>query len=236
MTKQRISINRYSSIAAAALFTGALAASSGSAAASTMSRNNQASATMHSEHMQSGHGQAAADLRVGLNNLVREHVSVSLDVTRSIAGNAPESKINGAIEAQYANSDALSAAVGSVYGGEAQSQFSDLFREHIAESNAYAVAVADNDQQAKQAAVMELQEYLNDIAMFFSGAIPGLQTQDVYGLLNEHEELINKSTEAYKAGDFVQSYQLEREALKQASRIADTLASAIIASQPATFQ
>lgn len=236
MTKQRKPIIRYGSLAAATLFTGAIAASGGSAAAATAHHDSQAPNMMHANTMQSGHNQASADLRVSLNNLIREHVSVSLDVTRSIAGNAPESKINGAIEAQYANSDALSAAVGSVYGGEAQSQFSELFREHITESNAYAMAVANNDQQAKQAAIMELQEYLNDIAMFFSSAIPGLQTQDVYGLLNEHEELINKSTEAYKAGDFVQSYQMEREALKQASRIADTLASAIIASQPAKFQ
>lgn len=182
----------------------------------------------------SGHSQAATDLRVGLNNLLAEHVTSSLNVTRAIASQAPQRNIDGAVEAQYANADALAAAVGSVYGGEAQAQFAGLFREHIVASNQYAMAVAVGDEAGKQAANAELREYLNELSSFFSSAT-GLPMQDVYGLLNEHEELINKSTDAYKAGDYVQSYQMEREALKQVGRIADALTGGIVMSLPERF-
>jgi hypothetical protein len=210
--------------------------SGGTAVASTM---NHEAGTMHASQSQMTHPQstqAATDLRVGLNNLLGEHVTSSLHVTRSIAGGAPQHKIDAAMATQYANSDALSAAVGSVYGAEAQAQFSEMFREHIDESNKYAMEVAAGNQAGKDAALMELQEYLNELSSFFSTAIPGLPAQDVYALLNEHEDLINKSTEAYKAGDFVQSYQLEHQALVQVGTIADALAKGIIATQPAKFQ
>ncbi len=233
-------VNKFMVMAAIATVSGAGVLLSGASVGATQDPHTQSSTSQHSmSQSQTGHAgqsQAAIDLRVGMNNLLREHVSTSLNVTRSVAGHAPQAQIDGAIAAQYANSDALSGAVGSVYGGEAQAQFSSLFREHIVTSNMYAAAVADGDEEAKQMANVELREYLHDIAAFFSGAIPGLQEQDVYGLLNEHEELINKSTDAFKAGDYVQSYQLEREALKQISRAADILSNGIIATQPAKFQ
>ena len=58
-----------------------------------------------------------ADLRVGLNNLLREHVSSSLVVTRNIVDGASASKIEGAKAAQTAN------AVAIVYRQEASNAF-----------------------------------------------------------------------------------------------------------------
>jgi hypothetical protein len=179
--------------------------------------------------------QAAIDLRVGLNNLLAEHVTTNLTVNRSIADGASDAEIEGGMQGQLANSDALSAAVGSIYGADAQAQFSEMFREHIVESNAYAMAVADGDESAKEAATAELQEYLEELATFFSTAIPGLPQEDVYALLNEHEELINASTEAFKAGDYNLSYQLEHDALTQVATIADALAAGIVRTQPDSF-
>jgi exosome complex RNA-binding protein Csl4 len=231
-------LKKYSVMMPATLLVGVVGLTSGYVPGVSAGRALASDASMMTEPMHAEHkkkSQAAMDLRVGMNNLLREHVSTSLDVTRGLADQAPQAQIDGAMAAQYANADALAAAVGSVYGGAAQAQFSELFKEHITESNAYAQAVGNGDPVAKEAARVELQEYLTEIAAFFSGAIPGLQAQDVYGMLNEHEELINKSTEAYKAGDFVASYQLEREALKQISMAADALSSGIIATQPDKF-
>lgn len=237
MHSPAINKKRTITAAVAAVAGTALATSGGTAFAMTTESQTQTTSTMpHTQSaMQHGQSQAAVDLRVTMNNLLREHVSSSLDVTRGLAGGADQRKIDGAKEAQYANADALAAAVGSIYGGAAQAQFSELFREHIVESNKYAAAVGMGDDAAKQAAATELRVYLDDIATFFSTAIPGLPKQDVYGLLNEHEELINKATDAYKAGDYVQSFQMEREALKQVSRAADALSSGIIATQPNKF-
>lgn len=209
-------------------------AGGGAAYATTMSSDPATDAAMHTQNAAHGQSQAATDLRVTMNNLLRQHVTSNINVNRAIIdGN--ERMINAATESEYLNSDDLSAAVGSIYGGEAQAQFSTLFREHLVESNAYAMAAMQGDQAAKDAAIVELQDYLHDLSDFFSAAIPGLPAQDVYNLLNLHEELVNKATNAYQAGDYVQSYQMEREALKQVSTIADALSSGIVATQPAKF-
>lgn len=223
-------------MAAAAVVGGASVISGvGSVNASAMEATHAPAMSDHAP--MAGHVSSAADgLRVTMNNLLREHVTTSLTATRAIERGASQPEMDAAFAAQYANSDALSAAVGSVYGGAAQEHFSYLFAGHIAKSNAYAMALAHGDDSGKQAALQELHTYLYEIADFFSGAIPGLQSQDVYGMLNEHEELINKSTDAYKAGDFVQSFQLEREALKQISMAADALSSGIISTQPTLFK
>lgn len=179
--------------------------------------------------------QAAIDLRVGLNNLLREHVSTNIAVNRSIALGASHEEIAAGMEYQLMNSDSIAAAVGSVYGAEAEAQFSEMFREHIVESNNYAMAVAAGDEAAKELANAELQEYLVEIATFFSTAIPVLPYEAVYALLSEHENLINQSTEAFKYGDYSGSYHLEAQALTQVSGIADALASGIVATQPDKF-
>lgn len=187
------------------------------------------------KHESDQQSQAAVDLRVGLNNLLAEHVTTNLNVNRSIAGGASTAEIEAGMQAQVVNSEAIAAAVGSIYGPEAQAQFYAMFQEHIDESNRYAQAVAAGDESARIAANEELQEYLREIATFFSTAIPVLAYDDVYALLNQHEELINSSTEAFKAGDFERSYHLEHEALKQVAMIADALAAGIVATQPDKF-
>lgn len=230
-------IKKRGMITAAAMIMGLVVAGTGAGNAMAMQAPASAADSSQTAPMTGNqNSQAAVEFKVALNGLLREHVSSSLNVTRSIVGGASERQINGAIEAQYANSDALAAAVGSVYGGGAQAQFSELFREHIVESNKYAMAVAAGDRTAADAANMELKEYLADISNFFVGAIPGLKYNEVYGFLNEHEELINKSTDAFKAGDFVQSYQMEREALKQVSIASNALSTGIVATQPNLFK
>ncbi|HEX8182449.1 MAG TPA: hypothetical protein VF575_02495 [Candidatus Saccharimonadales bacterium] len=255
MQKQLALPNIKTSLVAAAITVSAMAMMSGNASATSMPTsehhgNSHVAMASHEDkkthenkmkHENKDHGnkhqqsQAAIDLRVGLNNLLAEHVTTNLTVNRSIAGGASSAQIEAGMQAQLANSDALSAAVGSVYGAEAQAQFSEMFREHIVESNAYAQAVAAGDESAKAAANAELQEYLHELSTFFSTAIPGLPQEDVYSLLNQHEELINASTEAFKAGDYHQSYKLEHDALVQVATIADALADGIVRTQPDLF-
>lgn len=176
----------------------------------------------------------SSDLRVGLNNLLREHVSVSLAVTRDIVDGSTHLEASKA--AQTANAVDVAKAVGSVYGEEAQAKITPMFVDHIEQSNNYAAAVAAGDQMAKDAAVVELKEYLEDIAGFFSGAISTLPKDAVYGLLETHENLLNESIDAYKAGDYQKSYDLERQALAQAGSIGDALAKGIVETQPDMFK
>ncbi len=204
-------------------------------------KRNQAEAK-HQESIKHGENnkhdsqsQAAVDLRVGLNGLLREHVTTNLSTNRSIVSDAPQKQIDAGMKAEMANTEGLAKAVGSIYGKEAQAQFLTLFNEHIVESNAIAQAVAAGDMDAKAEATVELEEYLGDITTFFSTAIPVLPYDAVYELLSEHEKLINESTEAFSKGDYEASYALEAKALVQVSTIADALASGIVTTQPDKF-
>ena len=179
---------------------------------------------------------AATDLRKALNSLLRDHVTTNLTVNRAIVSGASEATINQAELAQFANTASLAAAIESIYGAPAAAQFSEMFNEHIAESNNFARAAAAGDEAAKALALVELQEYLAEITTFFTTAIPVLPYNAVYGLLLEHETLINQSTEALINGNFGQSKKFEQQALRQISVIADALASGIVATQPTLFQ
>ncbi|HET8884457.1 MAG TPA: hypothetical protein VFM68_03225 [Candidatus Saccharimonadales bacterium] len=210
----------------------AVGGTAGYAIGMNMEANGSTSNTDTSQQ-QAATATKAADLRVGLNNLLREHVSVSLDVTRDIVDDSPDLAASKA--AQAANAGDIAAAVGSIYGEEAQAQITELFVDHIEQSNAYAAAVEAGDEAAQEAALVELREYLTDIAAFFSGAIEGLPQDTVYALLEEHETLLNDSVTAYAAGDFARSYELEREALTQVSSIGDALAKGIVNTKPDMF-
>lgn len=200
------------------------------ASATTMKDTQTTSMTQTVETPATG-----TELRVTLNNLLREHVSSSVEVTRAIVSDAPQNELDGALAAQTANAGDIAAAVGSIYGQEAQDQITTQFVEHIVASNDYARAVAAGDENAKMMAQQELDEYLTKISAFFSGAIPTLPQEAVFDLLSEHESLINQSVEAYAAANFERSYELEREALMQVDGIAEALANGIVETQPDKF-
>ncbi len=223
--------SKKSYLAAAAITVMSFSLIGGVASASPMHDKNTPAQAM----AQNKESQAATNLRVTLNQLLQDHVTTNLTVNRNIAAGASEAEINAGIQAQIANSDSLSAAIASIYGEAAGAQFSEMFLEHIEESNNFAKAVAAGDEGAKLAANEELMEYLEEIATFFTTAIPVLPYDAVYGLLLEHEGLINQSTEAFDSKNFGQSKKIEQQALRQVSVIADALASGIIATQPDKF-
>ena len=179
---------------------------------------------------------AAKDLRVALASLLQEHVTTNLAVNRAIATGASQAQVDSLNQGQIANANSLSAAIGSIYGDAAAAQFSELFLEHIEESNSYAAAVAAGDEQAKALANEELKEYLTDIANFFSGAIPTLPAKAVYDLLLEHETLMNQATEALVNKNFGQSKKIEQQALRQITGVANALSAGIVETQPQLFQ
>ncbi len=205
----------------------------GGASATAMQSNG--STSNKSATVASKESKAATDFRKALNSLLQDHVTTNLDVNRAIVSGASDAEIDAIEQAQLENTASLAAAIESIYGTAAAETFTDLFNEHIEESNNIAQAIADGDVDAKAEAIIELEEYLVDITNFFVGAIPVLPYDAVFSLLEEHEMLINKSTEAMTTKNFGQSKKLEQQALRQISVIADALASGIIQTQPAKF-
>jgi hypothetical protein len=176
-----------------------------------------------------------ADLRVGMNNLLREHVTTSLAVTRNIVDGASVAKIDGAKAAQTANAVAIATTVGDVYGKDAQDAITTPFVEHITQSNNYAQAVADGDMAMQQTSLTALRAELRKVATVFNSVIPSVPTDALYDALSAHEDLLNQAAVEYKAGNFTKAYELENEALVQISGGAEVLATGIVASKPDMF-
>lgn len=179
---------------------------------------------------------ASAKLRVDLNNLLREHVSTSLTVTRNIADGSSEAKLDGAKAAQTANAVAIATAVGSIYGKDAQDAITTPFVEHIVQSNNYAVAVKDGNMAAQETSLAALRVQLRNVADVFNIAIPSLSSDSLYEALSAHEDLLNKAAVEYQNGNYEKAYELENEALVQISGGADVLTTGIIESKPEMFK
>jgi uncharacterized protein HemX len=176
-----------------------------------------------------------ADLRVAMNNMLREHVTSSLVVTRNIVDGASQQKIDGAKAAQTANAVAIATAVGGIYGKDAQDAITTPFVEHIAQSNNYAQAVADGDTMAQATALTALRAELRKVATVFNSVIPSVPTDTLYEALSAHEDLLNQAAVEYKAGNFEKAYQLENDALVQISGGAEALSGGIVKSKPDMF-
>lgn len=206
----------------------------GALAGATLSMKNESNETQMSTTTMSADS-SAAKLRVDMNNLLREHVSSSLTVTRNIADGASEEKLAGAKAAQTANAVAIATAVGSIYGQEAQDAITPPFVEHIAQSNNYAAAVKSGDMPAQEAALTALRAELRKVATIFNSVIPSVPTDTLYDALSAHEDLLNQAAVEYQNGNFEKAYELENEALVQISGGADALTTGIIAAKPDMF-
>jgi len=176
----------------------------------------------------------AAGLRALLNNLESEHVDLASAATRAgFDGNANFAAAAGALGK---NTDDLSAAVGSVYGEEAGAQFKEIWASHIGFFVDYTVAAKGGDQAGMDKAVQNLNGYVEAISTFLSGANPNLPKEAVATLVGEHVGLLKEAVDKHGAGDYAASYDAQSRARTQiTTKIADTLAGAIVKQKPEAF-
>lgn len=175
----------------------------------------------------------AANLRVLLNGIQKEHVSLAAAATR--AGFDGDPHFQAAAVSLDENSRELAAAVGSVYGEEAEARFYEIWNSHIGFFVDYTVAAKGGDQAGMNEAVENLGGYVEAISTFLSEANPNLPKEAVAQLVGEHVGLLKDAVDNYGAGDFEASYAKEREARKQIGTIADTLSGAIVKQNPDKF-
>ena len=178
----------------------------------------------------------AAELRVGLNTLLQEHVYLAGIATGTGLTAGPESKrFAAAAETLDANSVALSEAVASVYGEDGGVAFLELWRAHIVMFVDYTLAVAGGDEQEKERALAELDGYRDDFGAFIESATEGGLSKDaVAAELEMHVDSLTAAIDAQAAGD-AQAFTLLREAASHMPMTADVLAGAIVTQFPEDF-
>lgn len=175
----------------------------------------------------------AANLRVALNSLEAQHVDLASAAVR--AGFDGSSAFPAAGKALDDNSVALSKAVASVYGDAAGTKFLEIWRSHITFFVNYTVAAKTGDKAGMDKAVSDLNGYVSAVSDLLGGAT-GLPKDAVASLVSEHVGLLKKAVDTYGAGDFAGSYAAQQEARDQiTTKIADTLAGAIVKQSPAKF-
>jgi hypothetical protein len=178
--------------------------------------------------------QSAADLRVGLNHTLAEHVWLAAATTEAaLGGRAGEFK--DAAGALDANSVALSRAIGSVYGADAEAAFLALWRKHIGFFVDYTNGVAKKDTAMQEKAVKDLIGYADDFGAFLSSANPNLPKDVVAGLVRDHVVGLKAVVDAQAKGAWSTAYTKLREAAAHMQMIADPLAGAITKQFPEKF-
>ena len=176
----------------------------------------------------------SAGLRALLNNLESEHVDLASAATR--AGFDGDASFAATAAALGKNTDNLSAAIGSVYGEEAGAKFKEIWASHIGFFVDYTVAAKKGDKAGMDMAVKNLNGYVEAISTFLSGANPNLPKDAVAQLVTEHVGLLKEAVDKHGAGDFAASYDAQSRARVQiTTKIADTLAGAIVKQSPEKF-
>lgn len=179
-------------------------------------------------------GTKAAALRAGLNNLFQEHVYLAAAATGA-ALDGRDGEFKAAAAALDQNSVAISKAIGSVYGMDAERAFLPLWRRHIGFVVDYTVGVATKDKAKADKAVGELIAYTEDFGAFLASANPNLPKSVVAGLVKHHVTTLKDVIDAQASKDPARTYTALRAAAGHMSMIADPLAEAIVKQFPDKF-
>jgi hypothetical protein len=176
----------------------------------------------------------AAALKSTLNTLFQEHVYLAAAATGAALGGR-EAEFKAAAGALDQNSVAISRAVGSVYGTDAEQAFLPLWRRHIGFAVDYTVGVASNDKGKQDKAVGDLIAYTKDFGAFLNAANPNLPTKVVADLVQHHVVTLKTVIDAQASKDQAKAYAALRTAAGHMQAIADPLADAIAMQFPDRF-
>ncbi|MHB2022717.1 MAG: hypothetical protein ACYCO3_05225 [Mycobacteriales bacterium] len=113
----------------------------------------------------------AAQLYAALDQLLREHVDLTANVVETAITKGPQSaNTTAALAALDQNTQALGAAIGSVYGSAAQTEFLKMWRAHIGFFVNYTLGVASNNPAQVATAQSDLKGYISQFSQFIAGA------------------------------------------------------------------
>ncbi|MDQ6877676.1 MAG: hypothetical protein M3082_08235 [Candidatus Dormibacteraeota bacterium] len=179
---------------------------------------------------------SAVQLRISLNELFQEHLFLaSMATSAALRYGATDPEFMAAAGALNTNGTDIGAAVGSLYGTDAQSQFNALWSAHNGFFVDYTIGVATKDAAKKSAAVDNLKtKYIVPFAAFLSGAT-GVPQDALAGLLTTHVLTTAAIVDDQGAKDFAKASTDDRTAAQDMQMIADPLGAAFVAKFPAKF-
>ncbi len=197
--------------------------------------NNKTTSSTSSTSSAPSSGTKAADLRSDLVTLGVEHMTYTDQAVDGALDGSPNASATAA--SLYANGNDIGTAVGSVYGKSAEATFDSVWKLHLDQFVAYAVADSKGDAAGKTAALASIQtNYTKPLAQFLAKANPNLPEATLEASLGDHVAMT-----ATMIDDHVQAkYTDEAAELKMANKhlegLMSTLAGGIVKQFPAKFQ
>lgn len=176
----------------------------------------------------------AADLRLALNELLSEHVTLAAAATQA-ALRGRKSEFEAAAGALDMNSQDIAGAIGSVYGKDAGDAFLPLWRKHIGFFVDYTTGKVTGSKKKQDKAVQDLLQYASDFGAFLNSATPALPKDAVADLVKMHIVSLKDVVDAQAARDYKLAFEKIRAASHHMQMIADPLADAIAAQFPDKF-
>ena len=178
---------------------------------------------------------AAVDFRVALNQLLQEHLFLASFATdAAIGGRADEFAAAGA--ALNTNGTDLGAAIGGLFGQEAQDEWNRIWSAHNGFFVDYTTGVATDDMAMQDQAVTDLTEtYVPEFSAFLAGPT-GLPEDALAELITEHVLTTKAIVDAQGSGDAAAAADADRQAAMHMRMLGDPLAEAIVAAQPESFE
>ncbi len=177
---------------------------------------------------------AGVDLRVGLNQLLQEHLYLASFATGSaLGGRADEFAAAGG--ALNTNGTDVGAAIGSLYGDEAKDAFNKIWSAHNGFFVDYTTGVATKDQAMQDKAVENLTTvYVPAFADFLAGATD-LPKDALTALITDHVLTTKAIVDAQASEDWSAASAADLMAGDHMQMLADPLAKAIVAKLPEKF-
>lgn len=176
----------------------------------------------------------AAELLTKFNVGLQEHMFLASAATNAALGGRAD-EFTAAKGALDGNSDAITGVVAGVYGSDAGTAFSPLWKKHIEFVVEYTNAVAAKQQSAADGAMDKLLAYTEDFGAFISTASPKLPKEAVADLVKTHILTLKDTIDAQAAKDFSKAYSTERTGAEHMSMMATGLATTIAAQFPQNF-
>ena len=170
----------------------------------------------------------AADRAIAFQALLGQHSVLAADVMRSrIAGD--DDFVQAANAALGKNTDDMSGLVGQLFGDAAAEGFAPLWSGHIVQLVAYAAAIGDGDDPARDRAKGELVRAENRLASFFAGASDGrLPPAAARAAVAEHVEHLVDQADAYAAKQYARADRLYRANFEHTYDLGGVLAGALL--------
>jgi len=176
----------------------------------------------------------AADLRANLVTLGVEHMSLTDQAVNGALDSSPNATQTAA--ALYSNGNAIGAAVGSVYGTSAQATFDSVWKLHLDQFVAYAVADSKHDETGKAAALSAIETgYTKPLAQYLAKANPYIDEAALESALSDHVNMTAQMIDSHVQGNYAQEASELTAANQHIEGIFSTLASAIVKQNPTKF-